>query len=231
MSEERSGSDALAEATGHAFADPSLAETALSHPSHAHEQDGGRGNERLEFLGDAVLDLIVARVLFERHPVWAEGRLTRVRSSLVNKRSLAAQARELGLDRLVRLGKTERVNEGRQKDSILANCFEAVVGAVYLDAGLEAAEKLIERCFGDALTRGDVLRDAKTAFQEWAHAERGVTPSYRLLDDSGIENDERRFRVEVRILDEAWGEGVGRTKRAAETEAAEEGLRRAGHAR
>jgi ribonuclease-3 len=219
--------EALERATGHRFARLELAETALAHPSYAHETDGSRGNERLEFLGDAVLDLVIARVLFERRPSWTEGQLTRVRASLVNKQSLAARARELGLRELVKLGRTEQ-SSGRDKESILANCFEAVVGAVYLDGGLEAVEPLVGRCFGEELSQDRVPRDAKTAFQEWTHAEHRLTPRYRTVADTGLENDDDRFTVEVVVGEESWGRGVGRTKRAAETAAAEAGLARAG---
>lgn len=222
--------DALEKATGHRFRDRSLAETSLAHPSHAHELDGSRGNERLEFLGDAVLDLVISRALYERHPDWAEGALTRVRSSLVNQGALAARARGLGLDSLVRLGGTERRSGGHRKDSILANCFEAVLGAVYLDGGLAAVEPVVERCFGEDLERDAVPRDAKTAFQEWAHAELRATPSYRTVGDSEIENDEQRFSVEVVVEGRSYGRGVGRTKRAAETAAARAALDRVGRA-
>jgi ribonuclease-3 len=221
---------ALEQATGHRFADPALAETALAHPSWAHEQGGGRSNERLEFLGDAVLGLVMARWLFDRQPDWSEGELTRLRAALVNGPSLAARARALGLSRLVRLGKTERVSDGRDKDTILANCFEAVVGAVYLDGGLAALEPLVERCFAGDLAQGRVPRDAKTAFQEWAHARHRLTPRYRTVADSGVDDDDDRFTVEVLLGDTAWGRGVGRTKRAAEHAAARAGLARAGEA-
>lgn len=223
------GSDAvgaLEAALGHRFRDRRLAETALAHPSFAHETDGSRGNERLEFLGDSVLDLVIAQELFARQPDWSEGDLTRARAFLVNKRSLAGRARELGLRELVRLGRTERRTGGEDKDSILANCFEAVIGAVYLDAGLEAVEPLIERCFGDALSAGVLRRDAKTSFQEWAHSEHGLTPTYATVADTGVENDDERFTVEVRIDGECFGRGVGRTKRAAEAAAARSGLAR-----
>ena len=222
-----SGVADLERLTGHRFANQELAETALAHPSWAHEQDGSRSNERLEFLGDAVLDLVVARELFERHPDWEEGELTRVRASLVNQKSLAEQARRLGLRDLVKLGKTEQ-RGGADKDSILANCFEAVVGAIYLDGDLLAVEAFVVRCFDEALALGPVARDAKTAFQEWAHAEVRKTPEYRTLGDTGVENDDDRFTVQVLVDGEAFGEGVGRTKRAAERAAAEAGLARAG---
>jgi ribonuclease III len=209
------------------FRDPELAETALSHRSHAHETDGSRGNERLEFLGDAVLDLAISRILFEAHPEWTEGELTRTRAALVNRRSLAERARALGLPALVRLGRTEQRSAGHEKDSILADCLEAVIGAVYLDGGLEAAASLVGRLFDGEIAAGAALRDPKTAFQEWAHAELRETPRYRTVGDSGIEEDEHRFTVEVAVAGERYGSGVGRTKRAAERAAAKAALARA----
>ncbi|MDH3519217.1 MAG: ribonuclease III [Myxococcales bacterium] len=218
--------DALCGALGYAFRDRSLAALALAHPSHAHEVDGSRGNERLEFLGDAVLDLAIARRLYDLHPDWTEGKLTRARAALVNKQMLAARSRALGLDALVQLGRTEQRTAGHEKDSVLANCFEAVMGAVYLDGGVEAADALVERCFAAALRENVAPRDAKTAFQEWAHAELQSTPTYLLVHDSGVDDDDMRFRVEVRIGGAPWGTGVGRTKRAAERAAAQVALER-----
>ena len=217
---------ALGAALDYAFRDATLAETALSHPSFAHELDGSRGNERLEFLGDAVLDLVVARLLYDRHPEWPEGELTRARASLVNKDALADRARALGLGGLIRLGKTEQRSAGNEKDSILSNCFEAVIGAVYLDGGLEPVERAVQHLFGEELGNEAVLRDAKTAFQEWAHAEYQCTPLYETTHDTGVENDDGRFTVEVHLRDTVYGAGVGRTKRAAERRAAREALSR-----
>lgn len=214
----------LERALEYAFRDPALAELALSHPSHAHEIDGSRGNERLEFLGDAALDLAVAGLLYELHPDWTEGELTRARAALVNQSSLAEHARELGLPALVRLGRTEQRTAGADKDSILANCLEAVLGALYLDGGLEPVVALVRQHFRRALESGAAERDVKTAFQEWAHARFGDTPSYRTVRDSGVENDEKRFTVEVRIGEASWGTGVGRSKRAAERAAAKQAL-------
>jgi len=229
--EPQSASDAdagvaLGETVGHAFRDRELAATALAHPSYAHEVDGTRGNERLEFLGDAVLDLVVAELLYELHPDWTEGELTRARAALVNKDALAERARALDLGSLVRLGRTEQRSGGHNKDSVLANCYEAVAGAVYLDGGLDAVTSLVRRSFGDTLSEGGARRDAKTAFQEWAHAHFRTTPGYRLVHDSGIDNDDDRFTVAVQIGDEVWGTGIGRTKRAAERAAATEALAR-----
>jgi ribonuclease-3 len=230
MSDDRNPTQdaSFEEAVGHAFRDPALAELALSHPSFAHETDGTRGNERLEFLGDAVLDLAVAQLLFHAHPDWSEGDLTRSRAGLVNQRSLADCARRIGLDRYVKLGKTEQRTAGEQKNSVLANCLEAVAGAIYLDAGLAVAIEWVGRIFGDAVT-GAVepeRRDPKTMFQEWAHARFRLTPSYRTVADSGTNNDEKRFCVEVLVGSEIWGAGVGRSKRIAEGSAAAAAMKR-----
>ena len=217
---------ALEAALGHTFRSPELAELALRHASWSHEAEGLPDNERLEFLGDAVLGLVVAESLYRDHPDWSEGALTRARAALVNGPNLARCARELGLGALVRLGRTERLSVGRDKDRILANCFEAVLGAVYLDAGIEPAFALARRALGPAGAREEVPRDPKTAFQEWAHARFRATPTYRTASDSGIEDDEARFTVEVRIGGETWGAGTGRSKRVAERLAAERALER-----
>ncbi len=218
---------ALEAELGHTFRDPSLLETALQHPSFAHEQDGTRGNERLEFLGDAVIDLAAAQLLFEAHPTWEEGHLSRARAALVNTSALARHARELDVPAHVRLGRTERKG-GTGKDSILANVFEAVIGAVYLDAGLEPVVALARVLFAPALEPDSdaFAADPKTRFQEWTHAELRKTPRYVSVEDTGVENDEGRFTVEARIDGDVWGRGCGRTKRAAERAAAEAALER-----
>jgi ribonuclease-3 len=213
---------------GHRFERPELLQTALAHPSFAHETDGTRGNERLELLGDAVLGLVVAELLYAGRPDWNEGDLTRARAALVNARSLAARARSLDLGAFVRLGRTEQRTGGATKDSILCNVFEAVLGAVHLDAGLGAARAFVERVFGDDLLRAPTAaRDSKTRLQEWAHAQLHETPTYRSVRDSGIDEDAERFEVEVWISGEAWARGMGRTKRQAEQAAAESAFARA----
>ncbi len=235
MSQGRSGgapgseTAALAALLGHAFRDPSLLETALTHPSRAHEEGRGRGNERLEFLGDAVLGLVVAELLYEARSQWTEGDLTRARAALVNTRTLAERAHALGIARFARLGRTEERSGGTRKDRVLANLFEALVAALYLDGGLDAARAFLERALAEEIgADARVLEpDPKTRFQEWAHARLQVTPSYRPLADSGVENDEQRFSVEVLVGEEPWGRGSARTKRAAERAAAEQALRRA----
>lgn len=217
----------LEDALGYVFRDRQLLETALTHPSQAHELDGSRGNERLEYLGDAVLDLLIAHLLYEAHPDWHEGDLTRARAALVNQRALASRARALELGRFVRLGRTEQRTEGSTKASVLANACEALLGAIYLDGGLEAAREAVRRLFGEALSDAP-QRDAKTELQEWAHATFQRTPAYRTVGDSGLDADEARFTVEVRIGDETWGRGVGRSKRSAERAAAGAALERRG---
>ena len=221
---------ALEELVEHRFRDRGLLETALSHASHAHEVGEGRGNERLEFLGDAVLDLVVAELLYEARPAWSEGDLTRARAAMVNGKTLAGCARQLDLGRFVQLGRTEQLSGGADKASILANCFEALLGALYLDAGLGPVEALARRLFSDSIDRA-AARDPKTEFQEWAHAERGTTPSYRTTEDSGVEDDEVRFTVEVSLGAEVWGSGSGRSKRAAERSAARMALERVAQGR
>ena len=223
----RAPDDELEAKLGHGFDDPTLLTTALTHASAAFERDGTRGNERLEFLGDAVLDLVVARLLYLAHPDWREGELTRARSALVNTRFLARQARALGLADYLVLGRTERRSGGAEKERVLANLFEAVVAALYLDGGLEPVFRLVERCFGEALAGEATLqRDPKTRFQEWAHAALRETPRYSVLEDTGVEEAEDRFTVAVTVNGEAWARGSGRSKRAAERAAAAEALAR-----
>jgi ribonuclease-3 len=220
--------DELERILAHRFGDPGLLAEALRHGSYAQESGEGPDNQRLEFLGDAVLDLAVADLLYEAQPGWREGELTRARAALVNTGSLADRARALGLDRHVRLGRTEQRTGGAGKDSILASLFEAVLGAVYLDAGLAAARALVRRVFSEAFEAGEAAtqRDPKTRFQEWAHARHQQTPRYRTVADSGVHDAEDRFGVEVELAGEVWGRGQGRTKRAAERLAAEQALRR-----
>jgi ribonuclease-3 len=223
------GADELEAVLAHDFDDPELLARALRHGSYAQESGEGPDNQRLEFLGDAVLDLVVAHLLYEAQPGWREGELTRARAALVNTGSLAERARSLGLDRHVRLGRTEQRTGGAGKESILASVFEAVLGAVYLDGGLGAARDLVRRVFADVFEAPEAAaeRDPKTRFQEWAHARRRITPRYRTVSDSGLEDAEDRFGVEVDLAGEVWGRGRGRTKRAAERLAAEEALHRA----
>ncbi|NNL67261.1 MAG: ribonuclease III [Myxococcales bacterium] len=210
-------------------ADPELLRTAFTHPSFGYEHDGSRGNERLEFLGDAVIDLVVAHLLFDAHPDWTEGELTRARRALVNNKNLAGYARDMALGRFVRLGRGERRAGGADRERLLGNLFEAVVGALYLDGGLEAATAFLrETCGADLSAEGELPEhDPKTRFQEWSVATRKVFPDYAVISDSEVENDEERFVVEVSIAGERFGRAAGRTKREAERRAAMEALERA----
>lgn len=219
----------LEEALGYRFSDRVLLETALCHSSYAHETEGVSSNERLEFLGDAVIGNVVAHLLFEAHPRWKEGDLTRALHRLVDKRALSELARKIDIGPYLRLGRTERRSAGETKTTILADAMEALIGAMYLDGGMEAVVALAFRAFPEALAANAprVGRDPKTAFQERVMAETGEFPRYCILEDSGIEGDDERFHVEVRVQGEAWGAGQGRTKRSAERAAAERAMQRA----
>ena len=211
---------------GHRFACRAYLETALRHASHAHELGGAESNERLEFLGDAVLGLVVAHALYEAHPQWREGELTRALHAVVEARSLARLAGEIELGPALALGRTEQASGGATKASILADGMEAVLGALYLDGGLEPVRRFVESRFAEALSRDSapVARDPKTELQERTMAEVGAVPSYRLAADSGVEGDDQRFTVEVVLAGEVLARATDRTKRAAEREAARAAL-------
>ncbi len=221
--------DAFESALGCSFQDRELLDRALTHASFAQENDGDRGNERLEFLGDAVIGMLTARLLYEDHPDWSEGDLTRARAALVNRGALAECARGIDLGRYLRLGRTEQLSAGEGRDRILADGFEAVLGALYLDSGVDAVEEVVRSLFGESIHRGPTP-DPKTEFQAWAHCQFKRTPSYHTSRDSGTDEDEERFTVEVRVEGEVWGSGVGRTKQLAGRSAAEAALVRSASA-
>ena len=218
----------LEETLAYRFADRRLLETALCHASFAHETEGVRSNERLEFLGDAVLGLVVAHALHEAHPQWSEGDLTRALQNRVDARSLARLGSQWDVGAYLQLGRTERQSGGNSKPGILSDAVEAVLGAMYLDGGLACVETLLRREFAEALQSGaqPIERDPKTRLQEWVMARSGAFPVYECLVDTDVEGDEQRFTVEVRVGDERWGEGVGRSKRIAQRRAAESALER-----
>jgi ribonuclease III len=201
--------------------DPALAERALTHRSYAYENGGLPTNERLEFLGDSVLGLVVTDTLFRSHPELPEGQLAKLRAAVVNMRALADVSRDLSLGDVVRLGRGEEATGGRDKSSILADTLEAVIGAIYIDQGLEAAAALVHRLFdpliGDAATLGAGL-DWKTSLQELtATASLGV-PEY-VVSETGPDH-QKIFTAVVQVGGEAYGEGSGRSKKEAEQEAA-----------
>lgn len=231
----------LEEVLGYAFEDRSLLEMAVTHSSFANERatarerakeegrERGEGqgaaapdNERLEFLGDSVVGMVAAGLLYRAHSDWREGELTRALHQLVDRRGLATLARTLSLGDYMRLGRTELRSDGRGKETILADGMEAVIGAVYLDGGIEPVERFARRVFGKALEAGvaPVAADPKTRFQEWVMTEFGVFPTYRVANDSGVEGDEERFTSELLIEGRPVARGVGRSKRDSERGAA-----------
>jgi ribonuclease-3 len=217
------GPDSLDAALGIRFRDEELRETALTHRSYAFERGVEETNERLEFLGDSVLGLVVTDMAFASFPDMPEGELAKLRAAIVNAQALADVARSLGLGTLVRLGKGEEQSGGRDKASILADALEAVFGAVYLDLGLDEARALIERLFRplmDAYARGEGDRDYKTILQELASRELRTMPEYR-LEERGPDH-EKEFTATVFLDGEALGVGIGKSKKEAEQRAARE---------
>jgi ribonuclease III len=201
---------------------PELLERALTHRSFAYENGGLPTNERLEFLGDSVLGLIVTDTLFRQYPDLPEGQLAKLRAAVVNMRALAGVARGLRLGDYVRLGKGEEGTGGRDKSSILADTLEAVLGAVYLDCGLHEADALVHRLFDPVIARSARLGaglDWKTSLQELTAAEILGVPEYH-VDESGPDH-QKSFRASVRIAGRTYGEGEGRSKKEAEQQAAE----------
>jgi len=214
---------ALDRALGIRFQDESLREAALTHRSFAFEQGLDVNNERLEFLGDAVLGLVVTDVAYREFPDMPEGELAKLRAAIVNMSALAEVARDLHLGDMVRLGRGEEMSGGREKASILADAMEAVLGAVYLDRGLAAARKLIERLFRPrmvAYVRGEGERDYKTILQELASQDLRVLPEYRITERGP--DHEKEFTATVYLSGKPWGRGRGRSKKEAEQQAARE---------
>jgi ribonuclease III len=214
---------ALDRVLGVPFRDDSLLETALTHRSFAFENDLPVNNERLEFLGDAVLGIVVTDMAFREFPEMPEGELAKLRAAIVNMGALADVARDLGVGRFVHLGKGEEMSGGRDKSSILADALEALLGAVYLDRGLDAAKELIIRVFRPrmiAYVRGEGERDYKTILQELASSEIHALPDYR-ISERGPDH-EKEFTATVHLSGQEWGSGIGRSKKEAEQQAAHE---------
>lgn len=205
-----------------------LYELALTHRSYAFEHgDPARHNERLEFLGDSILGAVVTDLIYRSYPDLSEGQMTILRASVVNEVPLARLARELGLGGLIRLGKGEEVSGGRDKSSLLSDAFEALIGAIYLDRGLDAVEEAIRPLFEplvQAAARSTTRFDSKTALQEHAVRSSGELPSYRVAA-SGPDHD-RRYSAHVYVGADLYGTGTGRSKKEAEQEAAREALQR-----
>ena len=212
---------------GYEFKDPSLLETALTHSSYANEFSCP-SNERLEFLGDALLGCMVSVLLYEKYPSYTEGDLSKIRSRVVSGVNFAKYAEMLGLGEQIRLGKGEENTGGRERESNNANAFEALIGALYLDAGYEKTFEVVSRLFQDAVEEDDFPHDSKTQLQEVSQSVFGKTPEYRVLSEEGPPH-KRIFTVEVRISSDLAGTGKGRSKRQSEQSAARDALRKLGY--
>lgn len=205
------------------FEDTALRDAALTHRSYAFEQGLDVNNERLEFLGDAVLGLVVTDVAYREFTEMPEGELAKLRAAIVNMGALADVARDLGLGDHIRLGKGEEMSGGRDKASILADALEAVLGAIYLDLGLEVARKIVERLFRPrmvAYVRGEGERDYKTILQELASQDLRSLPEYRIVERGP--DHQKEFTATVFLVGKEWGTGIGRSKKEAEQQAAHE---------
>lgn len=219
--------DELEARLGHTFGDRSLAETALTHTSWLNESalSGRADNERLEFLGDAVLALVVSDLLMRRLPGSAEGDLTRARAALVSEGGLTRAAAKLDLGRFVLLGRGEERTGGRSRPSILANALEALMAAIYLDAGLAAVAAVAARLFAADLADVDAHArlDYKSRLQERAQALWQSAPVYQVVGESGPDHD-KRFEVALSLGGREWARAIGRSKKEAEQSAAAEAL-------
>jgi ribonuclease III len=210
---------------GFSLPDRAVALAALTHKSYVNEhrdEEGLQDNERLEFLGDAVIDLAVSHRLMERFPAAREGDLSKMRAAVVDEQGLAEMARALGLGELLRLGRGEELTGGREKASLLADAMEAVVAAVYLAGGLDAVLGLVDRFLGEAFARataGTLDRDFKTQLQELAQSRLRATPRYRVIAEHGPDHL-KTFEVETDLRGEVVGRGAGRSKKDAEQAAA-----------
>ena len=214
------------------FNDLELLRQAFTHRSYLNEHRGeGQGhNERLEFLGDAVLELISTHFLYDKYPQKPEGELTAYRASLVNAVTCAEIAHEIGMNDFLLLSRGEAKDTGRARNILLANAFEALVGAIYLDQGYDAAKEFITKHLFpkiDAIVREKLWQDAKSVLQEKAQESEGVTPSYAVIRETGPDHD-KHFIVGVYIKDTMVAEGSGKSKQEAEQSAAREALDKKG---
>ena len=215
----------LQEKIGYAFKDESLLKQALTHSSFANEQKINKiGNyERLEFLGDAVLELVTSEFLFKRNKDMPEGQLTRMRASMVCEPALAYCARDIGLEEHILLGRGEESTGGRERDSIISDVMEAVIGAVFLDGGIDAAKGFIHSFVLSDLENKILFLDSKTLLQEEIQKDNTAQLRYELIGEQGPDHS-KEFSVEAYLGDKLIGTGTGRTKKAAEQQAAYKAL-------
>lgn len=219
--------NALEERISYQFKNPSLLKQALTHSSFTNEQkiNKAKNYERLEFLGDAVLELVSSEFLFKEHPDVPEGELTKMRASMVCEPSLAFCAKDLELGKFLCLGKGEESTGGRERDSITSDAMEAVIGAIFLDGGMKHAKAFIDRFILSDLEDKRLFYDSKTTLQELIQGKLKKEFHYELLDETGPEHD-KTFVSEVYLEKESLGKGFGRTKKAAEQQAAYQALLR-----
>ncbi len=222
----------LCRALGIRIRDLSLLDQALSHRSYVHEKEMGRGqsNERMEFLGDSVLGLVVNEALYEKFAKRQEGRLTKIKSLLVSETVLSRRAEEVQLGQYIHLSDNERLSGGGNRSSILADAFEAVIAAIYLDSGLDASRDFIEDHIlsdMDMLLNIEEYKNYKSIVQEHAQKKLGARPRYRVVSATGPEH-ERKFYVELKIEGRALGRGEGKNKKEAEQMAARNALSKLG---
>ena len=208
----------LEKSLGYQFKDEKLITEALTHRSYKKEVN----NERLEFLGDAVMDLIVGEYLFELFPKAEEGMLSKLRAALVNEESFTKLAKRLNLGKFLYLSPAEENNNGREKPSILSSAFEAVMGAIYLESGFDVAKKValqLLKAEFPVITPEELLKDYKTTLQEITQAHFGVVPEYRLISASGPDH-KKEFEIGVYIQDKEYAKAKGKSKKTAQQEGA-----------
>lgn len=215
----------LEEKIGYHFQNPKLLEQAMRHSSYVNELHVPKHecNERLEFLGDAVLELVSSEFLYKENPTVPEGKLTKTRASMVCEPSLAFCARDIELGSFLRLGKGEEATGGRNRDSITSDAMEALIGAIYLDSGFTSAKEFIHTFILSDLENKKLFFDSKTILQEIVQAQKTEAVSYKLLGEDGPDHN-KVFYVEVYVGDQHMGTGKGRTKKAAEQAAAYEAI-------
>lgn len=215
----------LEERLGYCFDDKNLLKQALTHSSYANERKINKiqNYERIEFLGDAVLELVSSEFLFHNHETMSEGQMTRLRASMVCEFALAFCARELELEKYIYLGKGEEATGGRGRDSIISDVMEAVIGAIYLDGGFDRAKEFIHKFILSDLEHKRLFYDSKTILQEMVQKDGREQLAYVLTEERGPEH-EKQFFVEARIGEKTVGSGVGKSKKTAEQQAAYKAL-------
>jgi len=223
--------DSLEKVIGYSFSDRSIVLEALTHRSYAHEKKNQLNYERLEFLGDAVLQLIVTEYLLDRYKNYDEGLLSKLRGYFVSEDFLSKVATELKLGDYILLGKGEKASGGKYKESLLCDIFESVVAAIYIDGGYDEARNIIMTHFGDRIDEdisNSAFVDAKSELQKISQRKYGTLPEYTVLDEKGPEHD-KIFVVRVNVEDLVTDKGIGKTKKSAEKDAARNALKKMGN--